>query len=338
MADTGIVSIMRVLTEFPRVLIPATAADLGVSRARIRTELRRGNWRELARGAVLTRPEQPDRADWAALGIALAGPSAALSGWDALRVRGLASSSPPGDEVLVLSRHASNRVIGRVRIRETRRAYSAALTSANAGQFALTPIVSTARAVADASRYCHWLGPVRALVTSAVQRKLCTIEELVQELRDGPRNDTAFFRMALRDALDGARSAAEATCARRLARAPVPQFELNVPILDRSGTLIAVADVLWRALRAVLEIDSREYHFSEQDWKKTMARHNRLTRRGLAVTHYPPSIVSGRDRGWLDEVRDWLDIRCRELGLARPRGRGVVRPLCGEPAPLLLAA
>jgi hypothetical protein len=284
------------LAEFPRVLVPTIAAELGIDRARIRTELRRGNWRMLARGAVLTRPEEPGRGDWAALGIALAGPSAALSGWDALRVRGLGSSSPPANEVLVLSRHASNRVVGRVRIRETRRPYVVSLTSVDAEPYALVPVASTARAIADASRYCAWLGPVRAMLTAAVQRKLCTIEELAHELRTGPRNDTAFFRAALSDALDGARSVAEGACARRLARAPLPPFELNVPILDQSGAVIAVADVLWRSLRAVLEVDSREYHFTENDWKKTMARHNKLTRQGLALTHYPPSVVSGRDR------------------------------------------
>lgn len=328
---------MRVLTEFPRVLVPTIAADLGVSRARIRTELRRGNWRQLTRGAVLTRPEEPGRGDWAALGIALGGPSAALSGWDALRVRDLGTTYPPSTEVLVLSRHASNRVIGQVRIRETARPYSTSLTSIDAAEYALTPVVSASRAVADASRYYGWLGPVRAMVTSAVQRKLCTVEEFAHELGSGPRNHSALFRRALADALDGARSAAEAACARRLSREPVPAFELNVPILAPDGTLLAVADVLWRALRAVLEIDSREYHFSEIDWKKTMARHNGLTRRGFAVTHYPPSVASGRDRAWLDEVRDWLRARAGELGVAWPRGRGVLRP-DDEPEPLRLAA
>lgn len=326
------------LTEFPRVLVPTLAAEIGVGRERIRTEVRRGNWRTMTRGAVLTRPEVPTRGDWAALGIALGGPSAALSGWDALRVRGLASCSPPANEVLVLSQHASNRVVGSVRIRETDRPYTTTLTSVDAGQYSLVPIVSTARAVADASRYCRRLGPVRGMLTGAVQRRLCTIEELVHELRTGPRNDTALYRVALSDALDGARSVAEAQCVRRLSRARVPPFELNVPIFDRSGTLVAVADVLWRALRAVLEVDSREYHFSERDWKQTMARHNRLTRLGLAVTHYPPSVVSGKDRAWLDEVRDWLEVRSRELGIAWPRGRGVLRPADSDPEPRPLSA
>jgi hypothetical protein len=263
---------------------PPIAAHIGLSSGRIRTELRRGNWRTIAHGAVLTRPEEPTRSDWAALGIALGGPSAALTGWDALRVRGLGESMPPSSEVLVLSRHTSNRVVGNVRIRETRRAYRATATSAFARDYPLTPVAAVARAASDASRYYSSAAAVRALVTSAVQRRLCSLEELVGELRAGPRKHSALFRLALSDALDGARSVAEATAARRFSAAPIPAFELNVPILDAGGAVVAVADVLWRALRAVLEIDSREYHFSERAWKQTMRRHNRLTRLGFAVT------------------------------------------------------
>jgi hypothetical protein len=43
------------------------------------------------------------------------------------------------------------------------------------------------------------------MVTAAVQRRLGTIDELVHELRAGPRNDTAFFRAALSEGPDGAR-------------------------------------------------------------------------------------------------------------------------------------
>jgi hypothetical protein len=132
--------------------------------------VRRGNWRVIARGAILTRPEDPTRADWAAVGIALGGPSAALTGWDALRVRGLGTAMPRAEEVLVLSRHTSNRRIGPLRIRETQRAYSSHLTSADAGDYALFPVVPGYRAVSDASRYYSVLPPLRALVTSAVQR------------------------------------------------------------------------------------------------------------------------------------------------------------------------
>ena len=97
--------------------------------------------------------------------------------------------------------------------------------------------------------------------------------------------------------------------------------------------MIAVADLLWRSLRAVLEIDSREYHFSERDRKHTMERHNRLTRSGSAVTHYPPSVIVGSGRGWVDEVRCWLAARSVEIGVHAPSGRCVIRPPATGPVP-----
>lgn len=324
------------LHELPRVLTPGSAAELGIGRARTRTEVRRGNWRIIARGGVLTRPESPRRDDWAALGIAMAGPSAALSGWDAARALGLGSAWPPTDEVLVLSRHASNRVIGQVRIRCTSRPYAVHLTSADQPDHPLTPVAHNARVIADASRYYGALAPVRAMVTGAVQRHLCTVDELLAELRTGPRNDTALFRAALADAVDGARSEAEAVAARRMISARLPAFELNVPIVGPGGALIAVVDVLWRTLRAVLEIDSREYHFGEAQWKATMARHNLLTRCGLAVTHRPPSEISQPGGRWLDEVGRWLQGRACELGVPVPGGHGALRPAAGGPAPYRL--
>jgi hypothetical protein len=71
---------MRTDVELPRVLIPSVAGDLGISDARTRAELRRGKCRTIARRAVLTRPEEPTRADWAALGIALGGPTGSRNG------------------------------------------------------------------------------------------------------------------------------------------------------------------------------------------------------------------------------------------------------------------
>ena len=96
-------------------------------------------------------------------------------------------------------------------------------------------------------------------------------------------------------------------------RADIPPFEANVPIYDTTGRRVAVADALWRGLRAVLEIDSREFHFGEPEWKRTMRRHNLLGRLGLSVVHYPPSAVRDRNSGWLDEVAQWLAVRATEL-------------------------
>ncbi len=315
--------------QLPRILTAAQAGRLGLTRARTRTELRRGNWQRLASGVLLTRPDEPTRADWAEVGVALAGPGAAVTGWDALRAAGFGErTAPPPSPPVVLARAGMNRVVGGVRLRRTSRPYTARTVPAAADLLPLTPVVSPARAVADAALEYRDRAAVRALVTSAIQRRACRLDELLAELAGVPRNRSAGLRSALADAADGARSVAEARAARCLARAPVPGFELNVPIV-RGGRVLYVVDVLWRALRAALEIDSREYHFAEADWKATMARHNTLTGLGLAVTHYPPSAVARP--GWAEQVRAWLAGRAAELGVPMPRTRGVLAG--GAPAP-----
>jgi hypothetical protein len=95
-----------------------------------------------------------------------------------------------------------------------------------------------------------------------------------------------------------------------------------------------VVDVLWRELRAALEIDSRECHFSDAEWQATLARHNELTRFGLAITHYPPSRIDERGDPWLAQVSDWLHRRAGELAVTFVRGSGALPlPASGVAAP-----
>jgi hypothetical protein len=319
--------------ELPRIIVPAMARRMGISPARVRAEVRRGNWQAIARGVVFTRPDEPTRTDWAAVGVALAGPSAAVSGWDALRLRRLGSATPPNAHVLVLTRSEVARVIGSVRIRQTDRPFTVSMTSANHPDSPFTPIVSTARAVADAALEYSSLAPVRAIVTSAVQRASCQLADLAAELEAGPRNGSYYLRRALQDTAEGARSVAEAEAAHRLRRGHVPQFEMNVPVIDDGGTVIYVVDLLWRELRAVLEIDSREFHYDDADWRATLSRHNELTRYGLAVTHYPPTET--RAAGWCAEVGCWLRGRAAELDVPIKVGRAPATGPAG-PAPFVV--
>jgi hypothetical protein len=155
------------------------------------------------------------------------------------------------------------------------------------------------------------------MVTKAVQRRLCTPAELGRELAAGPRNGSAHLRRAILDVVGGAESIAEAEAIALLRRPDIPPFEVNAPVYAADGRLVAVADILWRELRAILEVDSREFHFEEADWKRTLRRHNALTRCGYTVAHYPPSDIRTRQRAWADEIAGWLAARSVELNAAR---------------------
>jgi hypothetical protein len=315
----------------PRVLTTAKARELGLTRKAVAHAAGRRGWTRMTAGAVLTSSGGPTRADWARLGLLLAGPSAALSGWDAVRVLSprAAAGFPSNPKVLVLTTRGRGRTVGSVRIRVTPRPFGSRIVSAEEFDPAVVRVVTAARAIADTALDSHRLSDVRAMVTTALQRGDCTVGELASELERGPRNDSALLRQALADGADGARSVAEAEALHELRRADVPPFEMNVPIIH-GGRLIAVADVLWRRLRAVLEVDSREFHFSEDDWNETMARHNRLSALALSVVHFSPKRIRG---GALRrEVPSWLRQRARELNVPYPAG--VVQPSGG---PFVLA-
>jgi hypothetical protein len=324
--------------ELPRVLSTATARRLGLTRSAVRHAIARRGWQRLVPGIVLTAAGPPTRADWIHVGMELTGRQGALSGWDAVRVMGIGARRAPSEEVLVLDSAGRHRVAGLVRIRPTRRHYHGSPLPCEHPELAFVPIVSAARAVADTALLYRTFAPVRALTTSAIQRRLCTPDEMDAELRSGPRNDSALLRRALADVLDGAQSIAEAEAINLLRTIGAPAFEVNVPIIDHDGRLLAVADLLWRELRAVLEVDSREFHFGEADWKGTTRRHNVLTSRGLALQHYPPSEIRGRGVLWARDVVAWLHARAAELDRPLPSGSGVIRPGPDGPVPLVVPA
>lgn len=322
--------------ELPRVLTPSRAARFGISRSRVRTELRRGAWRRLSTGLVLTSADEPSRFDWAEAGLALGGPASALSGWDALVLHGLRTKPSSRAPVLVLVRTGRSRRVGPVLIRRTARPYSAEFTPLEHPVSALTPLVNAARAVADACLLPADLDQVRAVVARTIQTGLCTPEQLNHELSRCPRNGSGRLRQALGEIGAGARSVAEAHALRQLRGSRLPEFEVNVAVLGGDGDVCYVVDVLWRRLRAVLEIDGREFHFDSASWHATLRRHNLLTAAGLSVTHYPPSRIMSADDTWLGELAAWLRARAGELNVPYLPASARRPAPAPNPPPLLL--
>lgn len=319
----------------PRILAVAWADRLHITRGRIRAEVRRGNWVPLCRGIVLTRPDVPTRNDMATAGLILGGPGSVVSGWDVSRHYGVGPSRPVSERVLILMPDGTNRLVANVRLRRTARFSPPKFASANSPFLPGLRIAGPARAVADTALDCTNLPSAQALVTAAVQRGICTPDELGAEYLAGPRQGSYFLRRALDDLLDGARSVAEAMVIAALRKPVVPAFEVNVPVLDSGGRTRYIVDILWRSLRAVLEVDSREHHFLERDWLSTMSRHNALSRAGFAVTHWAPAAIRQDPEGFAHEVSAWLNRRAKELGVGLPPGCGPLRPPAGSAPPPL---
>jgi hypothetical protein len=282
----------------------------------------------------LTRPECPQRSDLAEVGVSLGGPGSALSGRDVAEHYGLPISGIPAGPLLVLTPRGQNREVAGVRLRRSFRPVRVLGVSPFSSSLAGLPIATVARAVADAALECRDLPSARALLTAAAHRGLTTPEELLEHYQNGPRNGSYFLRRAVHDVLNGARSVAEADAVDALVAGRVPAFEVNVPICPPGGAARYVVDVLWRSLRAALEIDSRAHHRTDADWLNTMRRHNALTSAGLVVAHWAPTDIGADPARFAAQVKTWLVRRAHELGVAVPEGHGALRASDGGPLPL----
>ncbi len=147
-----------------------------------------------------------------------------------------------------------------------------------------------ARAVADAARDKHELREVSALVAMAVQRRMCTIQQLAVELRAGPCRGSALLKAALEEVADGVASAAEADLRKLIKANKLPEPMYN-PLLYVGAEFLAQPDAWWPDAGVAGEVDSREWHLSPELWARTMERHARMSARGILVVHVTPKRI-----------------------------------------------
>ena len=238
--------------------------------------------------------------DRSAAALLFAGEGATLSGAAALRASGVAKIAAPGSVLVLVPPGNRTTSSGWVQVRQSARPLILENWHGPCR-------VHVARATADLALTMKRLDDVRALVAKVVQHGHATVEEIGKELEAGPRNRSALLRQALRDVGYGAASAPEARSASLLRRAGLRGFRQNARI-DLPGGGYYLADFLWEELRAILEIDSREYHFEAGEWESTMDRHLALTTLGYSVIHRAPSALRNQAK-FVADVRCWLDAR-----------------------------
>ncbi|HEY2505991.1 MAG TPA: hypothetical protein VGI58_05715 [Streptosporangiaceae bacterium] len=270
------------------VLSRAQAISAGMTLAQVRHRVRAGGpWQRLLPGVYLTSTGAPTWEQRQVAALLSAGPASMITGTAALLSHRISSPAPGLVDVLVPMR-CKRASCDFVVFHRTRR-LPAAFACDGPLRFALP-----ARAVADAVRDLTELSAARAIVGSAVQKRRCSVADLVTELRAGPVRGSASLRAALAEVADGVRSAAEGDFRRLILRSGLPRPLFNATLL-LDGRLLAIADAWWPQAGLVVEIDSREWHLSPADWEQTMHRHARMTAAGLRVLHVSPRQV--RDEG-----------------------------------------
>ena len=143
---------------------------------------------------------------------------------------------------------------------------------------------------------------VRAVVADSVQRGICPIRQLAEELAAGPVRGSAQLRRALAEVADGVRSSAEADLRSLIKRARLPMPMFN-PRLFAGQTFIAVPDCWWPQAGVAAEVDSRQWHLSPRDWERTLARHARMGSHGIVVLHFTPGQIRNRQHEVASNIR-----------------------------------
>ena len=225
-----------------------------------------------------------------------AGTIGIVGGLAACHLHGLRAARDFTDVQLVLPRQRKLKNAGFVVVRRS-------TSLGKVWRLAGLPVCGPARAIVDASRVMKRLGAVRALVAEGVQQGKTTTRELIAELEAGGTRGAKLIRIALAEVADGVHSVAEAQLRAMLVAADFAPGCWNADLYNMSFHWLARPDALWPEANLVVEVESREWHLSPEQWAATMERTNRLSRLGYDVQQLPPSRVTADPAGVLADLR-----------------------------------
>jgi hypothetical protein len=294
-------ALLRQLASQHGVISRAQAAACGMTPAALRHRVRPGGpWQILLPGVYLANTGSAGRAQLDMAALLHAGSGSVLSGLAALSRHGARVPRTGVVDVLVPAARI-RRDAGFVRLHRTARMPERVCYSGQVN-YALAP-----RAVADAARWLTEARTVRGIVADAVQRGLCPLDRLTEELAAGPMRGSALLRQALAEVAEGARSVAEGDFLLLIKRARLPEPMLN-PRLFAGETFIASPDCWWPQAGLAAEVDSREWHLSPGDWEQTLARHRRMTGYGITVLHFTPGQIARDPKGVIRDLAAALAV------------------------------
>jgi hypothetical protein len=116
--------------------------------------------------------------------------------------------------------------------------------------------------------------------------------------------------------VDGARSVVEAELREGVIASPALQGPRGTwPSPHRTDARSLPSPDGWIPdVGVAIEVDSREYHISPEQWERTLARHALLTSYGAAVLHFPPSRIR-RDMAGVVRVIERTCLERRTTGV-----------------------
>ena len=295
----------RILGGQIDVITREQALASGVTESALRYRLRPGGpWQPLLPTVYFTRTGTPSQAQREMGALLYAGSGSIVTGLAALPVHRIRSPLAEVIDVLVpVTCQRQN--VAYVRLHRTARMPS------ESRPFGPVRYALAARAVGDAVRGMRDLRAVRDIVSDAVQRERCALEDLVAELNAGQRRGSRLFREVLSEAIEGSRSVAEADLLALIRKAGLPMPLFNAEIWA-DGEFVARPDAWYPGLGIAIEVDSTQWHVRAEDHDRDVERQTRMGKHLIIVLRFKPRAIRREPDKVLAAIRD---------AITRARGR-----------------
>jgi hypothetical protein len=255
-----------------------------------------GPWQRVLPGIVMLFTGVPTVDQLVHAALLLAGPDAMVTGIEACRRHGLRrgparhaengngnGNGRHGVHVLVPKRRQV-RSVEYVHVERTVRLPDPIVR----GGVPLAPLV---RSCTDAARRLRSAGEITELLSEPVQRRLCTVSMLSEELRAGSRRGTAIPRAVLADVAEGVRSAAERAAKQFWPSTGLPTPWWNAPVWNVDGEFLGIGDCWIDEVAMLWEIESNEWHLDPDAHEYTVRRAAQFTAAGVVYVASKPKMV-----------------------------------------------
>lgn len=306
----GLVRRDQVLGGMPSSIDGAHSAGDGptLTKGALRWRLEKGLWQIVLPAVYATHGGPLTREQRAFASLLYAGDSAQLTGPTALHLHHV-RSAPADDLVHVLI--PDSRRLSPARFAAVSRTHRLDRRMTTIGRM---PVVSPARAVADAVRMAPemGLGQARALVAETVQRRLASLDQLRTELVEGPKRGSLLLRSALTE-VAASLGAAPVNRLREICHgsAALPEISWQPTLTGPDGERLPSPDG-WIADTAIaLEIIGQEVDPSPESWTQQLRRHNSFAEYGILVLTFtaneirmdPAGVLGTIVRAYLERAR-----------------------------------
>jgi hypothetical protein len=267
-------------------------------------------------GVYAVRSDELDESTVLVAAALWAGPRAALTGMVGLRELGLVVRSTAEALFVVPERCRARRAsyAGRgVRVVRTSRTIRASHGASG------VPVVAAARALADtAVHQPPPTGEVEALTIAALQRGLCSAEDMATELQRRPRAAVQELSTGLDAFLDGAWSRPEAVLRQHVEASDLPEMLSNVRLFAPDGVYVGTPDGYFPTAGVVAQVHSRAHHQGTNaqggsKWAATVEKDSDYAAAGLLVVGVAPWTLHQAPGTFIQRLR-----RAVQQGVARP--------------------